>query len=56
MRKISWEVAATAVRKYKMHVIKGKVFPVHVMKKYGGGGEGGRCTVPVILSVSTKWK
>jgi len=36
-RKISWEVAAKVERKYKIYGIKGKVFPVHVMKNYGEG-------------------
>jgi hypothetical protein len=40
MRKVSSEVAVTVVRECKVHVTKGKVFPVHVMKKYGGGGRG----------------
>ena len=37
MRKINWEVAATAVRKYKILFIKGKVFPFHVIKNERGG-------------------
>jgi hypothetical protein len=40
MRKLSLEVAATAVRKCKMHITNGKIFLVLDTKNTGGGGGG----------------